>query len=82
MKQFLVDEHPRPDVTLEQLAKLPPVFKKGGTVSAGNASVSLLLVFEYTEHIMKNIVLNDLQNCINILKQYKIVFVKFADNTV
>jgi len=38
VKQFLVDEHPRPDVTLEQLAKLPPVFKKGGTVSAGNAS--------------------------------------------
>lgn len=34
-----VDEHPRPDVTMEGLAKLPAVFKKeGGTVTAGNAS--------------------------------------------
>jgi len=32
------DEHPRVGVTLEQLQKLPPVFKKNGTVSAGSAS--------------------------------------------
>lgn len=32
------DEHPRPDVTLEKLASLPPVFRKGGTVTAGNSS--------------------------------------------
>lgn len=32
------DEHPRVGVTLEQLQKLPPVFKKNGTVAAGNAS--------------------------------------------
>jgi acetyl-CoA acyltransferase 2 len=32
------DEHPRPDTTLEILAKLPPVFKKDGVVTAGNAS--------------------------------------------
>lgn len=32
------DEHPRPQATLEQLGKLPPVFKKDGTVTAGNAS--------------------------------------------
>jgi acetyl-CoA C-acetyltransferase len=32
------DEHPRPDTTLEALAKLPPAFKKDGTVTAGNAS--------------------------------------------
>ncbi len=32
------DEHPRPDVTMEQLAKLPPAFKKDGTVTAGNSS--------------------------------------------
>jgi len=32
------DEHPRPDVTIEQLAKLSPAFKKDGTVTAGNAS--------------------------------------------
>jgi acetyl-CoA acetyltransferase family protein len=32
------DEHPRPDTTLEKLAKLPPVFREGGTVTAGNSS--------------------------------------------
>ena len=32
------DEHPRPDVTMEQLAKLEPAFRDGGTVTAGNAS--------------------------------------------
>ena len=32
------DEHPRPDTTMEQMAKLPPVFKDGGTVHAGNSS--------------------------------------------
>jgi acetyl-CoA C-acetyltransferase len=32
------DEHPRPRTTLEELAKLPPAFKQGGTVTAGNAS--------------------------------------------
>lgn len=33
-----VDEHPRMGTTLEALAKLPPAFKSGGTVTAGNAS--------------------------------------------
>jgi acetyl-CoA acyltransferase len=32
------DESPRPDVTMEALAKLPAVFRKGGTVTAGNSS--------------------------------------------
>jgi len=32
------DEHPRPDTTLEKLAKLPTPFRDGGTVTAGNAS--------------------------------------------
>ena len=32
------DEHPRPDTTIEQLAKLPTPFRQGGTVTAGNAS--------------------------------------------
>jgi acetyl-CoA C-acetyltransferase len=32
------DEHPRPDTTLEALAALPPVFREGGSVTAGNAS--------------------------------------------
>jgi 3-oxoadipyl-CoA thiolase len=33
-----VDEHPRPDSTMEALAKLPGIVKSGGTVTAGNAS--------------------------------------------
>lgn len=32
------DEHPRPQTTLEQLAKLPTPFREGGSVTAGNAS--------------------------------------------
>jgi len=32
------DEHPRADVTVEKLERLKPSFKKGGTVTAGNAS--------------------------------------------
>jgi acetyl-CoA acetyltransferase family protein len=32
------DDHLRPETTLEALAKLPPAFKKDGTVTAGNAS--------------------------------------------
>ena len=35
---FEVDEHPRLDATLESMKKLPPVFKKDGLVTAGNAS--------------------------------------------
>ncbi len=32
------DEHPRPDTTLDALAALPPAFRPGGTVTAGNSS--------------------------------------------
>ena len=35
---FDTDEHPLATTTLEALAKLKPVFKKDGTVTAGNAS--------------------------------------------
>ena len=35
---FEVDEHPRPDATIEALARLRPVFKANGTVTAGNSS--------------------------------------------
>ena len=38
METFSVDEHPRGQTTAESLAKLPSVFKKEGTVTAGNAS--------------------------------------------
>jgi acetyl-CoA C-acetyltransferase len=32
------DEGPRPDTSLERLAKLRPIFREGGTVTAGNSS--------------------------------------------
>ncbi len=35
---FEVDEHIRRDSSLEKLGKLPPAFKPGGTVTAGNSS--------------------------------------------
>ena len=45
------DEHPRSGVTPESLARLSPVFEKGGTVTAGNSSgindgAAALLVME------------------------------------
>jgi acetyl-CoA C-acetyltransferase len=36
-KNFDTDEYPKPDMTIEKLAQLPSAFKKGGTVTAGNA---------------------------------------------
>jgi acetyl-CoA C-acetyltransferase len=36
--EFAIDEHPRPDSSLEALAKLKPAFKPNGTVTAGNSS--------------------------------------------
>jgi acetyl-CoA C-acetyltransferase len=46
---FDTDEHPREDATIEKLAALKPVFKKDGTITAGNSSgindgAALLLV--------------------------------------
>jgi len=35
---FSRDEHPFADASLEKLAKLPPVFSKTGTITAGNSS--------------------------------------------
>ena len=35
--QFDKDEHNRPDTTLETLARLKPVFRSNGTITAGNA---------------------------------------------
>ncbi len=57
---FLIeaDDGIRPDTTLEDLAKLKPVFKAGGTVTAGNASqmtdgaaATLLMSFEKTQEL-------------------------------
>jgi acetyl-CoA C-acetyltransferase len=36
--EFRVDEHARPDVSLEALAKLKPAFARDGSVTPGNAS--------------------------------------------
>lgn len=50
------DEHPRPDTSLEKLAKLRPAFKSDGTVTAGNASgindgaASVVLVAQDSQH--------------------------------
>lgn len=35
---FTIDEHPKPDSTIEILSKLPTRFKKDGIVTAGNAT--------------------------------------------
>ena len=37
-RSFAVDEHMRPDTTIEGLARLRPYFRKDGLVTAGNAS--------------------------------------------
>jgi 3-oxoadipyl-CoA thiolase len=36
--EVAVDEHPRPQTTLEDLARLRPAFREGGSVTAGNSS--------------------------------------------
>jgi 3-oxoadipyl-CoA thiolase len=36
--EVTADEHPRPDTSLEGLAKLKPIVRAGGTVTAGNAA--------------------------------------------
>lgn len=51
------DEHPRPDVTREKLAKLRPAFAANGTVTAGNTSgindgAAALLVLAGAEHVL------------------------------
>lgn len=58
-----LDESPRPDVTAEALAKLPAVFRKGGTVTAGNSSplndgASAVLVV--SEDVVKRLALTPL----------------------
>jgi acetyl-CoA C-acetyltransferase len=36
-RTIAADDGPRPNTTIEKLAELPPVFKPGGTVTAGNS---------------------------------------------
>ena len=37
-RTVIEDEHPRPDTTLEALERLEPVFREGGSVTAGNSA--------------------------------------------
>ena len=61
---FLKDEHPREGINLEALSRLKPVFKKDGTVTAGNASgindgaaaVTLMSDFEAKKRDLKKLV--------------------------
>jgi 3-oxoadipyl-CoA thiolase len=51
---FAKDEHPRPDTTLEKLARLKPAFRAGGSVTAGNSSgindgAAALVVMSYQQ---------------------------------
>jgi acetyl-CoA C-acetyltransferase len=36
-KVIETDEHPRPNLTMNDLSKLPPIFKENGTITAGNS---------------------------------------------
>jgi acetyl-CoA C-acetyltransferase len=62
---FNKDEHPRADINLETLKRLKPVFKKDGTVTAGNASgindgaaaVALMSAEEAEKRKLKKLVL-------------------------
>ena len=38
LQTIAADEHPRPDTTLDSMARLKPVFRTDGTVHAGNSS--------------------------------------------
>jgi acetyl-CoA C-acetyltransferase len=59
-REFARDEHVRPDASAVNLAKLRPVFKEGGTVTAGNASgindgAAALTVMARSEAVKRNI---------------------------
>jgi acetyl-CoA acetyltransferase len=45
------DEHPKPETTVEGLAKLRPAFDKEGTVTAGNASGTVKIYFMETTEV-------------------------------
>ncbi len=58
---FEVDEFPRRDTNMEKMAKLPPVFRKNGTVTPGNsagrndgAAAVLLMSEEKSEELQVN----------------------------
>lgn len=42
-----IDEHPRPQTTIEDLKKLPSIFQKDGLVTAGSSSVSTIIATKH-----------------------------------
>lgn len=44
-EEVKLDEHPRPQTTIEGLNKLSSIFQKNGLVTAGTASVSIRFFF-------------------------------------
>ena len=58
--KFEIDEHPRSGMTLERLERLKPVFKKDGTVTAGNSSgindgAAAVILMSENEAIKRNL---------------------------
>jgi len=58
VEQFVTDEHVRKEISSADMAKLKTVFKKDGTVTAGNASgindAGAAIVLTTSEHAKKN----------------------------
>ncbi len=62
------DEGPRGDTSLEALAKLPPVFAQGGSVTAGNSSQTsdgAAFTIVMSERLMNNLGLKPLGRLVN-----------------
>lgn len=62
------DEGPRPDTTIEALSKLKPVFKEGGTVTAGNSSQTsdgAAFVMVMSERMVKELNLKPIARFVN-----------------
>ena len=61
-----MDEHPRPETTMDKLSKLRPAFKENGSVTAGNAcgrndGASALVIMR--EQKLKSLDLIQWKNC-------------------
>ncbi len=70
VRKYVVDtdEGPRPDTSLEALAKLKPVFAQGGTVTAGNSSQTsdgAAFVLVMSEEMMKELNLKPLARLVS-----------------
>lgn len=71
MVNFEVDEHARPQTTIEGLRKLPTLFKQNGLVTAGSASVSIENYRDLLNHTrLIGLLKNSKQFCKNYLHKY------------